>query len=209
MATNFTSTGNIEMKTFSLNALSEMFEIDRGVSVRCTREISSDQELTAGRPTFKIGTFARALEAHHLKNASNNDGGSGGDGASDTSSLTAARVRIALANAESKERVNALARGDFCDVPTALDLFGMSLTVMREILLSVPGKLADALTAYCKEDRIQIFEVLHREMIEALTALSSPASYTAAGVAFARSCDARAAPQPIADAGNGRGNGHE
>jgi hypothetical protein len=187
------------MKTYSLNALSEMFEIDRAVSVRCTRDCAPDQETTKDRPTFKISTFARALEAHHLKNASNNDSG---DGASETSSLTAARVRIALASAESKERVNALARGDFCDVPTALDLFGMSLTVMREILLSVPGKLSDALTAYCKEDRIQIFEVLHREMIEALTALSSPASYTQAGVAFARSCDARAAPI-IADAGNG------
>jgi hypothetical protein len=194
------------MKTYSTNYLAEAFEVDRASATRALRDVEPDQEQTVGRATYKISTFAKALEAHHLKNASNNDGG--GDGASDTSSLTAARVRIALANAESKERVNALARGDFCDVPTALDLFGMSLTVMREILLSVPGKLSDALTAYCKEDRIQIFEVLHREMIEALTALSSPASYTAAGVAFARSCDARAAPI-IADAANGHGNGHE
>jgi hypothetical protein len=190
------------MKTYSINYLSEAFECDRASGTRALRDVAPDQESTKGRPTFKIATFAKALEAHHLKNASNNDGGSGGDGVSETSSLTAARVRIALANAESKERVNALARGDFCDVPTALDLFGMSLTVMREIMLSVPGKLSDALTGYCKEDRIQIFEVLHREMIEALTALSSPASYTQAGVAFARSCDARAAPI-IADVGNG------
>jgi hypothetical protein len=196
------------MKTYSTNYLAEAFEVDRASATRALRDVEPDQEQTVGRATYKISTFAKALEAHHLKNASNNDGGSGGDGASDTSSLTAARVRIALANAESKERVNALARGDFCDVPTALDLFGMSLTVMRELLLSVPGKLSDALTAYCKEDRIQIFEVLHREMIEALTALSSPASYTAAGVAFARSCDVRAAPI-IADAANGHGNGHE
>jgi hypothetical protein len=190
------------MKTYSLNALSEMFEIDRAVSVRCTRDCAPDQETTKGRPTYKIASFHRALEAHHLRNASNNDGGGGGDSASETSSLTAARVRIALANAESKERVNALARGEYCDVPTAMGLFGLSMSVMREIMLSMPGKLADSLTAYCAEDHIKIFEIMHREVVEALTALSSPESYAGAGVAFARSCDARAAPI-IADAGNG------
>jgi hypothetical protein len=199
------------VKTYSLNALTEMFEIDRAVSVRCTRDVAPD-ELVRDRPAFKISTFAKSLEAHHLKNASNNDGG---DGASETSSLTAARVRIALANAESKERVNALARGKYCDVATAMDLFELSMSVMREIMLSMPGKLADSLTAYCAEDHIKIFEIMHREVVEALTALSSPEHYAAAGVAFAQACDARAAPSVVDKvedgstngSNNGRGNG--
>jgi hypothetical protein len=179
------------MKTFSLNALSEMFEIDRAVGVRCTRDVSPDQESTKDRPTYKIATFAKALEAHHLRNASNNDGG---DSASETSSLTAARVRIALASAEAKERINAVAAGNFCDVEAAVYTFGQTMAVMREIILSMPGKLSDAVSAYCSEDRIKVFEIIHGEVIEVLTALSSPESYVAVGVASA-----------IADAGSTNG----
>jgi hypothetical protein len=191
------------MKTYSINYLAEAFEVDCASATRALRNIEPDQEATKDRPTFKISTFARALEQHHLKNASNNDGGSGGDGASDTSSLTQARIRIALANAEQKERANAVARGGFCDVPTALDLFAMAMGVMKEIMLSMPGKLSDTLAAHSEFDRIQIFEILHCEVIEALTALSSPENYTQAGVTFAQRCDARAAPPIIAHAGNG------
>jgi hypothetical protein len=190
------------MKTYSTNYLAEAFEVDRASATRALRDVEPDQETTKERPTYKIATFHRALQAHQTKNASNNDGGSGGDSASDTSSLTAARVRIALANAEAKERMNAVARGDYCDVPTALDLFAMSMSVMKETMLSMPGKLSDTLSAYCEDDRIKIFEIMHREVVEALAALSSPESYAAAGVAFARSCDARVAPI-IADATNG------
>jgi hypothetical protein len=189
MATNVLSTKDSKMKTFSLNALSEMFEIDRAVGVRCTRDVSPDQESTKDRPTYKISTFAKALEAHHLKNASNNDGAA--DGASDTSSLTQARVRIALASAEAKERINAIAAGGYCEIESAVYTFGQTMAVMREIILSMPGKLSDALTAYCAEDRIKIFEVLHREVIEVLTALSSPESYVDVGVAAATATNER------------------
>jgi hypothetical protein len=173
------------VKTHSTNFLAEAFEVDRASATRALRDIAPDEETTKGRPTFKISTFAKALEAHHLKNASNNDGGSGGDSASETSSLTAARVRIALASAEAKERINAVAARNVCDVEAAVDTFARTMAVMREIILSMPGKLSDALTAYCAEDRIKIFEVMHREVIEVLTALSSPESYVAVGVASA------------------------
>jgi hypothetical protein len=171
------------MKTYSINYLSEAFECDRASGTRALRDVAPDQEQTVGRPTYKIATFAKALEAHHLKNASNNDGAA--DGASDTSSLTAARVRIALASAEAKERINAVASGAYCDVAAAVDTFAGTMAVMREIILSMPGKLSDALSAYCEEDRIKIFEIIHSEVIEVLTALSSPESYVAVGVAFA------------------------
>jgi hypothetical protein len=170
------------MKTYSTNYLAEAFEVDRASATRALRDVPPDQEQTVGRPTYKISTFAKALEAHHLKNASNNDGG---DGASDTSSLTQARVRIALASAEAKERINAVAAGNFCDVEAAVHTFGQTMAVMRETILSMPGKLADAVSAYCSEDRIKVFEIIHGEVIEVLTALSSPESYVAVGVASA------------------------
>jgi hypothetical protein len=187
------------MKKYSENFLSTAFEVDRGVANRCLRDVTPD-ETVRGRASYKIATFYRALLAHQTRNQSpNNDGA--GEGVSDTGSLTAARVRIALANAESKERVNTVARGEFCDVPTAMDLFGLSMSVMRETMLSMPGKLADTLSAYCAEDHIKIFEIMHREVVEALTALSSPEHYAAAGVAFAQACDARAAPDHVGKTG--------
>lgn len=172
------------MKTYSTNYLAEAFEVDRASATRALRDIAPDQESIKDRPTYKIATFAKALEAHHLKNASNNDGG---DGASDTSSLTQARVRIALANAEQKERINAVAAGGYCHVEAAVNEFAGTMAVMREIILTLPGKVSDALTAHCSDDRVRVFEVLHREVIEVLTALSSPESYVAVGVASAQS----------------------
>src|ERR1039458_7098467 len=131
------------MKTFSLNYLSEALEIDRGVGVRCTRDTPPDLEKTKGRPTFKISTFAAALEAHHLKNASNNDG----DTASEISALTAARTRIAVANAEAKEFSNAIRRGEYTANAVAVDLFGLAISTMREVCLNLPGKIADRISA--------------------------------------------------------------
>jgi hypothetical protein len=188
-----------KMQTHSSNYLSTVFEIDRQTANRCLKDVPPDAERTKGRPEWKISTFAKSLEAHHLRNTSNaNDGATGSDSNSDTASLISARIRVANANAESKERTNAVARGEFADIATAVDLFGLSMGVMRETMLTMPGKLSDTLTAYCAEDRIKIFEILYAEVVAALTALSSPETYTAAGVAYAQRCEARDAP-PIAD----------
>ena len=131
------------MKTYSTNYLAESFEVDRASATRALRDVAPDLELTTGRPTYKIATFHRALEAHHLKNASNNDGAA--DGASDTSTLTQARVRIALANAEAKERENKIASGEFVNGQEIIDLLDPVFATMREISLSLPGKVSDAL----------------------------------------------------------------
>jgi hypothetical protein len=186
----FIKIGTKKLKTYSTNFLAEAFEVDRASATRALRDIAPDQESTKDRPTYKIATFARALEAHHLKNASNNDGGSGGDSASETSSLTAARVRIALANAEAKERANSIAAGGYCDIEAAVYTFGQTMAVMREIILTLPGKVADGLTALCSEDRTKIYETIYREVVEVLTALSSPESYVAVGVASATETEA-------------------
>jgi hypothetical protein len=55
------------MKTYSLNALAEDFEVDRGTMVKALRNVPSDSEITPGRPTWKISTAGRALEAHRRR----------------------------------------------------------------------------------------------------------------------------------------------
>jgi hypothetical protein len=52
------------MQTYSVNSLAEQFEIDRGTMVRALKNVAADAEKTPGRPTFKISTASRALEAH-------------------------------------------------------------------------------------------------------------------------------------------------
>jgi hypothetical protein len=52
------------MQTFSLNSLSESFEVDRGTLVKALRDVPADFEKSKTRPEWKISTAARALEAH-------------------------------------------------------------------------------------------------------------------------------------------------
>jgi hypothetical protein len=62
------------MKTYSANSLAEHFEVDRRTMVRCLRSQPPDAEVTAGRPTWKISTVAKALEAHRRKMDGGGDG---------------------------------------------------------------------------------------------------------------------------------------
>jgi hypothetical protein len=152
------------LKTYSTNYLAEAFEVDRASATRALRDVEPDQETTKDRPTFKIVTFARALEAHHLKNASNNDGAS--QGPSDTSSLTQARVRIANANATAKERDNDVAAGLLCPVEAVASVIGVMLDVLRENLLVMPGKIADNLSPHSAIDRGEIMRKVQLEIYE-------------------------------------------
>jgi hypothetical protein len=73
--TNVNFLKGTEMKTHAthtLHAISEHFEIDRSTAVRMLRGVKPDGG-TEGRPTWKISTAAKALEAHHRKS----DGGNG------------------------------------------------------------------------------------------------------------------------------------
>jgi hypothetical protein len=96
-------------------------------------------------------------------------------------SLSAQRARLAMAQAEGAELKNAVSRGDFIalrEVETALGaLFG----TIRENVLGLPGKLADALAPRTAKDRVAIHEIMRRECRELLTGLSSPDMLAQAG----------------------------
>jgi hypothetical protein len=55
------------MQTFPLNALAEQFEVDRGTILRAMRNVPADLVKPGNRPTWKVATAARALEAHRQK----------------------------------------------------------------------------------------------------------------------------------------------
>jgi hypothetical protein len=156
------------MRTYSTNYLAEAFEVDRASATRALRDIAPDQESTRDRPTYKIATFARALEAHHLKNASNNDGA---DGASESSSLTAARTRIANASATAKERANDVAAGLFCPVGAIANDVGILINVLHEHLLTMPGKIADGLVPHSELDRGEIMRKVQLETYDYMNAV--------------------------------------
>jgi hypothetical protein len=167
----FLSTKEYKMKTYSTNYLAEAFEVDRASATRALRDVEPDQETTKDRPTFKIATFARALFQHQAKNASNNDGGSGGEGPSDTSSLTAARVRIANANATAKERDNDVAAGLLCPVGAIANDVGILINVLHENLLTLPGKIADGLVPHSPLDRGEIMRKVQLETYDYMRAV--------------------------------------
>lgn len=68
------------MQTYSLNALAESFECDRSTMVRAMRGVPPDETKKGNRPTWKVATAARALEAHHRRGNGNGGGGYSGDG---------------------------------------------------------------------------------------------------------------------------------
>jgi hypothetical protein len=63
------------MQTFALNALAETLEVDRGTMVRAMRGVEPDLVKRGNRPTWKIATAAKALEAHRRKGQGGNDAG--------------------------------------------------------------------------------------------------------------------------------------
>jgi hypothetical protein len=165
----------MKAETFSSHYLAGAFDIDRATAVRVLKGIEPDQTVK-GRGTFTIATFARALEAHHLANASNNGGGNANSDIA--TSLTQARIRIANASAEKRERENQIARGELVTVANVLDVLAPDFLTLREIALSLPGVIGDALVAHCPgADYAAIFAIVNREVRANLETLASPQSY--------------------------------
>lgn len=179
------------MKTYSTNFLAEAFEVDRASATRALRDVEPDQETTKDRPTYKIATFARALFQHQAKNASNNDG-AGGEGPSDTSSLTQARVRIANANATAKERDNDVAAGLLCPVGAIAHDVGTLINVLHEHLLTMPGKIADGLAPHSELDRGEIMRKVQLETYDYMRAVQRSCAEITAKFASADAADGRA-----------------
>jgi phage terminase Nu1 subunit (DNA packaging protein) len=162
------------METFSPNYLATNFGIDRQTVTRVLRDVAPTREKTKGRPTFSLETFSKAWDEHRLRNSSPN---AGEDGASHAANLTAARTRIAVANAERIELTNAIARGEYASIETVRDALIPAFLSIREIALSLPGTIADALTPHCDETRGKIVDIVRDKVIENLENLATTDAY--------------------------------
>jgi phage terminase Nu1 subunit (DNA packaging protein) len=122
---------------------------------------------------YKLDTVREEYCLHMQKIAA---GRSGDDGAV----LSKQRARLATAQAQTAERKNEIASGAYVTTVSVQYELGLIFGVMREIALSVPGKIGDSLQPYTPLDREKIYEIVKREIYEMLTNLASPEVVTAA-----------------------------
>jgi hypothetical protein len=100
-----------------------------------------------------------------------------GDHASSVT-LSSERALLAQEQRETARMKNAITRGEYVRLDSMQQLVEADYSVIRERILTTPGKAADALTPHCTEDRAAIMEILHAEAVEALADLSSDAFWT-------------------------------
>ena len=112
----------------------------------------------------------RALK--HLRDKS--AGRAGGDGAT----LASERAKLAAEQRETAALRNAVTRGDLISIKSIIRAFTGDLVVLRERLLTIPGKCAGDLEGMT---RAEIEARLIEEISDALTALSDPLTYSKRG----------------------------
>jgi hypothetical protein len=69
----------MDMMSYPANSLAEQFECDRSTMVRALRGVPPDLVKRGNRPTWKIATAAKALEAHRRKQDGGRDTGNNRD----------------------------------------------------------------------------------------------------------------------------------
>jgi phage terminase Nu1 subunit (DNA packaging protein) len=97
-----------------------------------------------------------------------------GDHASSVA-LSMQRAKLAQQHTEMAEMRNAVMRGEFVRLSTVVRVVEEQFVIVRERVLSTPGKSADSLTPYTPKDREAIMTILRDEAYNALTNLSTDA----------------------------------
>lgn len=141
----------------SANRFREM--IDQGI---VSKQASGQYELDVVRKEYIL----------HLRAGAAGHGKAGGAG------LSEARAALAKEQRESISIKNAISRGDFVSLTVVKKHLIQTFAVIRERLLTIPGKIADACDMRTR-DEIEI--ILRGEIIEALDELHDPAEYDAGG----------------------------
>jgi hypothetical protein len=141
---------------YSIYTASEMLGRDRRTLTRLVRNVEPHSNV-AGKAKYLLSTFVDLLEAE----AKASGGGT---------TLSDARARKELAQAESAERDNEIESGKWCKVADATEWMQATIIVFRERSLSLAGELSDAFDAEQREE-------VDTKIREALTQLSSPREF--------------------------------
>ena len=139
----------------------------------CTRETISDYVENGVIAKLRDGKYdvdeCRKRVLRHLR-----DKAAGRLGGAEGASLSREKALLAKEQRETASLKNAMTRGDLISIRLIIKGFTGDLTVLRERLLTIPGKVADDLEG---RTRAEIEEKLIDEISEALTALSDPRTY--------------------------------
>jgi phage terminase Nu1 subunit (DNA packaging protein) len=123
---------------------------------------------SAPKAGYNLREVVRGTVAHYQRQAA------GRGGPDDHRVLSSARARHADAVAEAVELKNGFARGELVSLSLMQRVVERQFIAMREIALSTPGKVADAVSTYCMGDREAIFAIIDKEIRFMLTQLSTP-----------------------------------
>jgi hypothetical protein len=97
-----------------------------------------------------------------------------GNGHDDLANPARMRARRDKAISEKLERENEIARGELCRIADIATEYAQACVIIRSKLLSLPSKCAPALQAAAAHGPEAVRRLLHNEIVEVLTALSSP-----------------------------------
>jgi phage terminase Nu1 subunit (DNA packaging protein) len=120
------------------------------------------------------GVFSRSADGryalddvrvHYIRHLRKGVAGHGG------ADLAVSRAALAREQTASVSFRNAVMRGEFVSVQDVIEQVESNYAVVRQALLTLPGKLADTLA---NQDRAIVRAALEAEIIETLTELSQP-----------------------------------
>lgn len=150
--------------TFSINGAAEALGRDRSVITRVLRNVQPDSK-ARGKATFYLATVVDALLEDAL--------GAAGEGKRGLE-LSAERAKLAKVQTEAVQIKNQLASGELCKTATAVAWMIAICVVIRELVLTLPGKMADAVEGQPRE---KIEELLMDEARAILKELSDPKTF--------------------------------
>src|SRR5882762_6693049 len=127
--------------TFSINGAADALGRDRSVITRVLRTVQPDSK-ARGKATFYLATVVDALLEDAL--------GSAGEGKRGLE-LSAERAKLAKVQTEAVQIKNQLASGELCRTADATAWMVADIAVVRELILTGPGKMADAVEGQPRE----------------------------------------------------------
>jgi hypothetical protein len=171
------------VESFSTNRIAQIFKIDRAVATRAIAEqnVPPAPGSKPDRPLYSIADFAIGLEAYRRGNQSPNNDGAAAENGADAVGLTAARIRITIANAESKERDNLIAAGKLIPIESLTAGMNIPIQIMNEWALTLAGRITPKVIDYCPGARQnEIHGVIEKEVHAAMRDYNKTMADTAA-----------------------------
>jgi phage terminase Nu1 subunit (DNA packaging protein) len=153
-----------EIGRVSAEVIGDLFGVSRVTFAKwCNEGVLARQSPSHG---YDLRVVCRAL----LKDYARRAAGRGEEG--EQRVLSSARARAADAQAEERRLRVDILKGRYVSVLAVRQVWANVAESIREVALSVPGKIAHALSFHTKEDQAAVEEIVYREICEMLERLA-------------------------------------